>query len=78
MSVNTNGVFTYTPRGGFAGTDTFTYVVSDGATTSNTATVTIQVLNRPPVAVNDSASTSKGATVRISILANDSDPTAIR
>jgi hypothetical protein len=74
VSVNASGVFTYTPKAGFAGTDTFTYVVSDGTTTSNTATVTIQVVNRPPVAVNDTASTSKGTTVRIPVLANDSDP----
>ena len=36
--------FSYTPNTGFFGTDTFTYVATDGTRLSNTATVTIQVL----------------------------------
>lgn len=40
---NADGTFTYRPNAGFAGTDTFTYSVSDGVTTSNLATVTITV-----------------------------------
>jgi hypothetical protein len=34
---------TYTPAGGFYGTDSFTFVASDGALSSNVATVAIQV-----------------------------------
>ena len=34
---------TYTPRRGFSGTDTFTYVASDGVATSRPATITILV-----------------------------------
>jgi hypothetical protein len=41
------GTFVYTPSGGFAGTDSFTYVVSDGLATSNVATVTIKVAGPP-------------------------------
>lgn len=38
---------TYTPSPGFSGTDTFSFTVSDGVTTSVPATVTVQV-NAPP------------------------------
>ena len=43
-----------TPRRGFAGTDTFTYVASDESADSVPATVTITVINTPPVATKDS------------------------
>jgi len=43
LVLNADGTFTYRPNAGFTGTDTFTYSVSDGATTSNLATVTITV-----------------------------------
>ena len=44
VSINaTSGEFTYTPAAGFVGTDTFTYQVSDGTASSNTATVTITI-----------------------------------
>jgi hypothetical protein len=38
-----NGAFTYTPAGGFIGTDTFSYAVSDGTAQSGSATITIIV-----------------------------------
>jgi N-acetylneuraminic acid mutarotase len=38
-----NGAFTYKPKTGFKGADTFTYRSSDGLARSNTATVTITV-----------------------------------
>ena len=40
---SSNGSFTYKPNPGFQGADTFTYRVSDGLISSNTATVTITV-----------------------------------
>ncbi|MEO0346648.1 MAG: Ig-like domain-containing protein [Pseudomonadota bacterium] len=43
--------FEYTPNGGFAGVDTFTFSASDGSLTSNTATVTITVNTAPVVNV---------------------------
>ena len=43
LVLNADGTFTYRPNAGFTGTDTFTYSVSDGTTTSNLATVTITV-----------------------------------
>ncbi|GAB4529582.1 MAG: hypothetical protein OHK0046_49580 [Anaerolineae bacterium] len=51
LTFNTDGSFTYTPNSAFFGTDTFTYYVSDGPTTSNNiATVTINVLESTPTA----------------------------
>jgi large repetitive protein len=42
-TVNGDGTITYTPNVGFSGTDSFTYVASDGTLNSNTATVTLTV-----------------------------------
>ena len=41
--VRRDGSWTYTPAPGFVGTDTFTYVASDGLVTSEPATVSITV-----------------------------------
>ena len=40
---NGNGTITYQPDNGFTGTDSFTYIVSDGIASSEPATVEIQV-----------------------------------
>jgi VCBS repeat-containing protein len=68
----------YTPPTGFSGTDTFTYTITDG-TSSDTATVTIDVRQPPPpnnlpIAANDTLTITQGTTVPIDVLANDSDP----
>jgi CSLREA domain-containing protein len=44
LTLRANGSFTYTPTAGFSGVDTFTYRLSDGDLTGNTATVTINVM----------------------------------
>ena len=43
VTVNANGGFVYTPAAGYAGTDSFTYSVTNGAAPAETATVTIVV-----------------------------------
>lgn len=63
----------YTPFSGFAGTDTFTYVVEDGYGGMATATVTVEVTNIPPSAQPDKALTTQLNTVTIDVLANDYD-----
>lgn len=78
LTLNSDGSFTYTPLPGFAGTDTFTYVVTDGELTSNTATVTI-IVPAPPVANNDAYTTQLNTALVVNstltgLLANDSDP----
>ncbi|MFQ5648304.1 MAG: tandem-95 repeat protein [bacterium] len=70
------GVITYTPNTNFFGNDTFTYTVADDAgLTSNTATVSISVVdqNDVPVALDDSVETAEDTGITIAVLANDSD-----
>ena len=43
LFLGSNGSFDYTPNPGFTGTDSFTYVATDGLVDSNEATVTITV-----------------------------------
>lgn len=78
VSLNADGSFTYTPNAGYTGADSFTYTVSDGTATSNTATVqlTVQNVNAPPVAVNDTAAVSENVPVTVAppgVLGNDTD-----
>lgn len=68
---------TYTPAPDFNGTDSFTFRVSDGTRYSNTATVTISVMevNDAPSATNDSRSTSEDTPLQFAaaeLSANDS------
>ena len=68
---------TYTPAPDYNGSDSFTFKVSNSNGTSNTATVSITVLevNDAPGAANDPASTNEDQTVTIAaatLTANDS------
>ena len=45
LTFNADGSFTYTPNGGFAGADSFTYIADDGTDDSNVATVNLTVVN---------------------------------
>ncbi|QIX27821.1 tandem-95 repeat protein [Nocardioides sp. JQ2195] len=65
---------TYTATGKFTGTDSFTYAISDGNGGTDSATVTVTVENRPPVAVDDTAETVGTTPVTVAVRANDSDP----
>ena len=65
---------TYTPNAGFEGTDTFTYLVTDGKGGESAGAVTITVgTNQAPTAGADSATTAKGTPVTIDVGANDRD-----
>ena len=50
LTTNPDGTFTYDPNTDFVGTDSFTYEVSDGNGGTDTATVTINVLDATNVA----------------------------
>ncbi|MCA9188091.1 MAG: tandem-95 repeat protein, partial [Planctomycetales bacterium] len=79
FSFMNNGSFTYTPLAEFNGTDTFTYRVSDGLSTSDVVTVTITVrpVNDPPVAAANSYNLDEGSVLVVNaaggVLTNDSD-----
>jgi uncharacterized repeat protein (TIGR01451 family) len=70
----TNTQLTYTPDATFAGSDTFTYVVTDGNGGFSSATVTVTVLNAPPVAADDIRRVEAGAPATLTVLGNDIDP----
>src|SRR6185295_1888678 len=68
---------TYTPAPDYNGSDSFTFRVSAGTLTSNTATVTINVaaVNDDPTAADDAQSTNEDATLQFSaneLTSNDS------
>ncbi len=78
LTLNSNGSFSYSPRTGYTGGDSFTYKANDGKADSNIATVSITVTdaNTPPVAANDAYTTVKDTTLSVAapgVLANDSD-----
>ncbi len=70
---NGDGTVSFVPAIGFRGSASFTYTVTDGFST-DTATVTVTVLNAPPVAAADAVTTPPGTPVDIAVLGNDSDP----
>ena len=79
LTLNDDGSFTYTPSTGFAGVDTFTYRVSDGLLTSDTATVvlTVNEVNVAPVAVPDAFDVEQDQVLEVDagsgVLRNDTD-----
>ena len=62
LTLQSNGSFSYTPTSGFTGTDTFTYVASDGTRESAVATVTIAV-GEAPALFSDSFSRATSPSV---------------
>ena len=75
LVLNPDGSFSYTPTADYSGVDSFSYQVSDGTATSNTALVTIAVtaINDAPIAVNDSYTTDEDTPLAGNVLANDTD-----
>ena len=79
LNLGSDGLFTYKPNEGFAGTDAFTYVANDGQAGSDPATVTISVaaVNDPPRAENDDYATGQNQPLLVAadagVLANDTD-----
>ena len=78
VTLSPDSSFEYTPNTDFYGTDTFTYVASDGVNLSAVTTVTITVDNQPdpPTAVDDTYTAPNDGTARtFNVLSNDtSDP----
>lgn len=66
----------YTPKSGFSGTDSFTFVANDGLVDSNAATVSIAIeevleTNQAPVAHDQHITTSQGTSKTIRLVASD-------
>jgi hypothetical protein len=78
LTIQTDGKVAYVHNGSEATQDTFTYRIRDKAgALSNTATVSLSItlVNQPPIAVADSATiAAPGGQVEIDVAANDSDP----
>ena len=55
-----NGTITYTPAADFSGTDAFSYAVDDDRGGSAQATITVDVVNTPPIAGDGSAFAAVG------------------
>ncbi len=78
LSMFSNGSFTYVPDPDFSGMDRFTYLVNDGVSDSNVATVDIKVnpVNDLPLAADDSYEMPWETTLEVGapgVLGNDSD-----
>ncbi|MEP6340822.1 Ig-like domain-containing protein, partial [Parasphingorhabdus sp.] len=73
--INPDGTVTYTPDPDFNGSDTITYVISDGqgGTAMATVDVTVNPVNDAPVAVDDVAATPEDTPITLNVLGNDSD-----
>ncbi|SIN79230.1 VCBS repeat-containing protein [Singulisphaera sp. GP187] len=78
LAFSANGSFTYTPASGYAGTDTFSYTVSDGLQATAATTVTITVTDLPPTVQNLSYTIPPdrplGLTADKGLLARATDP----
>ena len=76
LALNADGSFTYIPGANFTGSDSFTYIASDGPNEGNVATVNISIdpVNDLPVAANDLYNAEEDAElIGESVLANDTD-----
>ncbi|MHC4542674.1 MAG: Ig-like domain-containing protein, partial [Planctomycetota bacterium] len=67
------GDYTYEPDAGYVGTDTFTYIATDGEFYTEPIPVTIIMANTLPTLGADAVSTNQGVPILINVLANDAD-----
>ena len=78
LDSNNDGGFTYTPTSGYAGSDSFTYKITDSQGKYATATVTLNVAAAPVTATTDSYSTTEDQALTVTstsgVLANDIIP----
>jgi len=85
VTINSGATLTYMPTTGYYGSDSFTYTISDnhGGTATATVSVTVNYVNKAPIAVDDVVKTySYGGggpypgllMAKFSPLTNDSDP----
>jgi len=75
LTLNNDGSFTYTPSPQYVGTDSFTYLATNGGSNSNVATVTLTVnaVADPPILTVAPASGLEDSATALSISASPSD-----
>lgn len=73
LTLQSNGSFHYEPEEAWIGTDTFTYIATDGLIDTAATTVTITVTNADPVVTNDTYVLSHGRTLTADVTSNDAD-----
>jgi hypothetical protein len=76
VDINDDGTLSYEPDAGFTGTDTITYTITDPEGNTDTAVVTVNVVEGEvtPIANPDTADVDEDGSVTIDVLANDTDP----
>jgi len=79
VTLNSDGSFSYTPTASFSGTDSFSYMVSDGlgGTATGTAVIQVNPVNLPPVVASYSYTTLENKLLTVAapgVLTNDTDP----
>ena len=74
-AVNPDGTYSYTPNPDFNGPDSFTFTASDGAASSNMATVSLSInpVNDAPVAQDGSNSGNEDTPISGTLVATDVD-----
>ncbi|KEA50941.1 hypothetical protein DT73_20550, partial [Mangrovibacter sp. MFB070] len=76
VTINPDGTLTYRPAPNFNGTDTLTWMVSDGkgGFASGSMAMVVTPVNDLPQTQPDNASTQQNTPVTVNVLANDQDP----
>ena len=73
-TVNPDGSFAYIPAPNFFGADSFTFIISDGTSTSvHTVVISVTPVNDAPVAANDVIAVPSDAPTILPVLLNDGD-----
>jgi filamentous hemagglutinin family protein len=73
LTLNSDGSYNYQPDTGYVGTDSFTYIATDGTIATEPILVTITITNTLPEVTNDSASIHMNDSVIVDISDNVSD-----
>ena len=75
LTLQPDGSFVYAPAPLFHGSDSFTYIATDGVLGSSAATVTINVapVNHSPSASSAAINTNENTSVAVNLVASDAD-----
>ena len=73
-SISGGSTIIYTPATNFAGVDSISYTVADASGAIASSSVTITIINTPPVAFGDSYTTNMNTPLTFYPMSNDFDP----